>query len=199
MGENTNEQNRRRESLTLEQKEMLESLKKMVAPVVKNEMDFLSTDKDQRYLEVEAERLIVHRMMRLTDVAKSELRDYEMADKFSAVAFAVAVSSEDPGVIAMVTYEYSDNKYYDVLNMSRDGHGLNVPMPMINRDFLRLMSGRFGILSDELEQHNRQFSGDPESIERGKKQSNKELKRLNELVDVDVLVKTIFTNEVSDE
>ncbi len=150
-----------------------------------------------------AERMIVLNCTRRVDQSKSYLRNYLVANIFSAIALSTFLQSDQPEKIGNLFYERRDSggdTYYDILNIDSwtEKKSANIPAPTIDRLFLRSLVEKKHLINYTPDfNHNRSFSSQNESTTEVAKLVGDTLLEISDNVDIRTVIESVYGKESS--
>lgn len=150
----------------------------------------------------DAEHMTVLSCVRRVDQSKTYLKNYLVANIFSAIALNVILQSDDPDQAGRIYYERrgpsgtgDDRNYFDVFNVTnRDGEErANIPAPMIDQLFRRtLVEKRRAINYNPSFSHNRSFTENPNKVADMANLVGEVILQISETVDITSVLSSVF-------
>lgn len=150
----------------------------------------------------ETAALLIGELGEFVDIAKSDLRDYELANLYSVLAMATAVAHPKACTAIYEDAGNPESDYYDI-SVLRSAYNsfpsINLPVPMLRESFLELLHSRLEENKDKIDvtlrgDHNRNFSQEVNGEELNGK-SYIAMGKFLENVDLDPLLPLVLSDE----
>lgn len=151
-----------------------------------------------------AERMVALSCIRRVDQSKSYLKNYLVANIFSAIALGVFVQSDSPKEVGNLFYERrgtnGEDNYYDMLNIDSwtERRGANLPAPFINQQFRRALAEKLSFVNYTPSfSHTRSFRPEGESTFEVAQLVGDTLLEISGRVDISTVVESVYGKESS--